>query len=101
MLMEPVISKAARKLGIDQVAIRRINAPAGKALFGPPAGPKAGEAVRHQRVRQGGAGQGRRDVQVGRAQGAERQAKRLEGARRRRRGEHVQLPGRSGSTACS
>ena len=41
MLMEPVLSTAARKLGIDQVAIRRINAPAGKALFGPPAGPKA------------------------------------------------------------
>ena len=41
MFMEPVISKAARKLGIDQVAIRRINAPEGKALFGPPAGPKA------------------------------------------------------------
>src|SRR5262245_54621812 len=41
MLMEPLISKAARKLGIDQVEIRRINAPAGKALFGPPAGPKA------------------------------------------------------------
>jgi len=41
VLMEPVLAKAARKLGIDQVAIRRINAPAGKALFGPPAGPKA------------------------------------------------------------
>jgi xanthine dehydrogenase molybdenum-binding subunit len=41
MLMEPVISKAARKLGIDQVEIRRINAPVGKALFGPPAGPRA------------------------------------------------------------
>jgi len=40
MLMEPVISKAARQLKIDQVAIRRINAPSGKALFGPPAGPK-------------------------------------------------------------
>jgi xanthine dehydrogenase molybdenum-binding subunit len=40
MLLEPVISKAARKLGIDQVAIRRINAPAGKARFGPPGGPK-------------------------------------------------------------
>jgi CO/xanthine dehydrogenase Mo-binding subunit len=35
MLMEPVISKAARKLGIDQVAIRRINAPVGKAPVGP------------------------------------------------------------------
>ena len=40
MLVEPVISKAARQLGIDQVAIRRINAPAGKALFGRPGGPK-------------------------------------------------------------
>ena len=35
-LMEPVLSKAAHKLGIDQVAIRRMNAPEGKALFGPP-----------------------------------------------------------------
>jgi CO/xanthine dehydrogenase Mo-binding subunit len=34
-IMEPVVSKAARKLGIDQVAIRRINAPEGKALYGP------------------------------------------------------------------
>ena len=41
MLIEPVLSTAARKLGIDQVAIRRINSPAGKALFGPPGGPKA------------------------------------------------------------
>jgi CO/xanthine dehydrogenase Mo-binding subunit len=36
MLIEPVLSKAARQLGIDQVAIRRINAPAGKAPSGPP-----------------------------------------------------------------
>ncbi len=36
VLMEPVIAKAARKLGIDQVQIRKINAPAGKAQFGPP-----------------------------------------------------------------
>jgi len=34
-LMEPVMAKAARKLGIDQVAIRKINAPEGKAQFGP------------------------------------------------------------------
>jgi CO/xanthine dehydrogenase Mo-binding subunit len=33
-LMEPILAKAARKLGIDQVAIRRINAPEGKAQFG-------------------------------------------------------------------
>ncbi len=34
-IMEPVMSKAARQLGIDQVAIRRVNAPVGKAPFGP------------------------------------------------------------------
>ena len=34
-LMEPILAKAARKLGLDQVAIRRINAPEGKAQFGP------------------------------------------------------------------
>ena len=33
-LMEPILAKAARKLGLDQVAIRRINAPEGKAPFG-------------------------------------------------------------------
>jgi xanthine dehydrogenase molybdenum-binding subunit len=33
--MEPVFAKAARKLGVDQVVIRRINAPEGKAQFGP------------------------------------------------------------------
>src|SRR5262245_36377209 len=35
-LMEPLLAKAARKLGIDEVAIHRINAPEGKANFGPP-----------------------------------------------------------------
>ena len=35
-IMEPVVSKAARRLGIDQVAIRRVNAPEGKARYGPP-----------------------------------------------------------------
>ncbi len=35
-IMEPVLSKAARQLGIDQVAIRRINAPEGKAVYGAP-----------------------------------------------------------------
>ena len=35
-VMEPILAKAARKLGISQVAIRQVNAPAGKAEFGPP-----------------------------------------------------------------
>jgi CO/xanthine dehydrogenase Mo-binding subunit len=36
VIIEPIIAKAARKLGVDQVAIRRINCPEGKAEFGPP-----------------------------------------------------------------
>ena len=90
MLMEPVISKAARKLGIDQVAIRKINAPEGKALFGPPAGPKAVRQYVTSAFVKEALDKGAEHVQVGRAQGAERQAQRLEGARRRRRREHVQ-----------
>ncbi len=33
-LMEPILAKAARKLGIDELAMHRINAPEGKARFG-------------------------------------------------------------------
>jgi xanthine dehydrogenase molybdenum-binding subunit len=35
-IMEPVVTKAAKKLGLDQLAIRRINSPEGKALYGGP-----------------------------------------------------------------
>jgi CO/xanthine dehydrogenase Mo-binding subunit len=35
MMVEPVVAKAARQLGVDQVAIRRLNAPEGKAKWGP------------------------------------------------------------------
>ena len=35
VLIEPILAKAARKLGVDQVAIHRVNAPEGKAKFGP------------------------------------------------------------------
>ena len=34
-IIEPVITKAAKELQIDQIEIRRINAPAGKAQYGP------------------------------------------------------------------
>ncbi|MDR3724598.1 MAG: xanthine dehydrogenase family protein molybdopterin-binding subunit [Terracidiphilus sp.] len=34
-ILEPIIAKAARRLGLDQVAIRRLNCPEGKAQFGP------------------------------------------------------------------
>ena len=36
MIIEPILAKAARKLGVDQVEIRKINSPEGKARFGPP-----------------------------------------------------------------
>jgi len=36
-MMEPLLAKAARKLNIDQVEIRKVNAPAGKAKCGPAA----------------------------------------------------------------
>ena len=41
-LMEPLLAKASRKLGVDQVALRRMNAPEGKAPVGPPIGGKRG-----------------------------------------------------------
>jgi xanthine dehydrogenase molybdenum-binding subunit len=34
-IVEGVLTKAAKQLGVDQVAMRRINAPAGKASYGP------------------------------------------------------------------
>jgi xanthine dehydrogenase molybdenum-binding subunit len=35
-ILEPILAKAARQLGVDQVALRRVNSPEGKAEFGPP-----------------------------------------------------------------
>ena len=80
--------KAARKLGIDEVEIHRINAPAGKAPFGAP-NARGQQQLRHERVREGSARQGRRALQLGGEEGAQRQAGRLEGARRRRGGQHL------------
>jgi CO/xanthine dehydrogenase Mo-binding subunit len=37
-IVDPIVTKAAKQLGLDQVEIRRINSPEGKALYGPPAG---------------------------------------------------------------
>jgi xanthine dehydrogenase molybdenum-binding subunit len=42
-VMEPVMAMAAERLGVDQVAIRRINAPEGKAPIGGPL-PQGGRA---------------------------------------------------------
>ena len=46
---KPVMTKAAKQLGLDQVAIRRINSPEGKALYGPPAAQRPAPA--HHRAR--------------------------------------------------
>jgi xanthine dehydrogenase molybdenum-binding subunit len=35
-IIDPVLAKAARQLGVDQVTIRRLNSPEGKAIAGPP-----------------------------------------------------------------
>jgi len=35
-ITEPILAKAARRLGLDQVAIRYVNCPEGKAQYGPP-----------------------------------------------------------------
>ena len=101
MLMEPSSSKAARKLGIDQVAIRRINAPAGKALFGPPAGAEASRQYVTSAFVKEALDKGaelfkwdERKARSGKRDGTE-------GARRRRGGRAPTAPARSASTGCS
>ena len=69
-LMEPILAKAARKLGIDQVAIRRINCPEGKAPVRtgecranaptPPALPQGSARPRRGAVQMEGAGRAQR-----------------------------------------
>ena len=44
-MLEPMISKAARHLGVDQVEIRKINAPVTGSEFGPPPPPAAAGAA--------------------------------------------------------
>jgi CO/xanthine dehydrogenase Mo-binding subunit len=44
-ITEPILAKAARKLGVDQVALRRINCPEGKAEYGPAAKGKRGHTT--------------------------------------------------------
>jgi xanthine dehydrogenase molybdenum-binding subunit len=44
-IIEPILAKAARKLGLDQVDIRRVNCPEGKAKFGAEVRGKRGYAT--------------------------------------------------------
>ena len=45
VMMEPLLSKAARKLSLDQVEIRKANCPEGKSPFGPPREGKRGHST--------------------------------------------------------
>ena len=45
VMMEPLLSKAARQLSLDQVEIRKANCPEGKSLFGPPREGKRGHST--------------------------------------------------------
>ena len=99
---EPLVHEAAKKLGIDQVAIRKMNAPEGQAAVRPgsaehAAGTSAQQA--DQLLRQGVPRPGRRDVRLGSAQGQQRQAHRQQGSRRRRAAPAPTPPDRSASTA--
>ena len=91
-IIEPVITKAAKQLGVDQVAIRRINSPEGKAMYGPPAEPNGQRARTHERVRRT-----RRSIAAARCSSGTTKkallgpASRLEGARRRRRGRPARV----------
>ena len=60
VLMEPILAKASRKLDVDQVAIHRVNAPEGKAVFGP-LNPRGERRLCDERFRQGSARSRRRD----------------------------------------
>ena len=77
--IEPLIDKAARQLGIDRVQIRKINAPDIERQDRRRPGPG------DQRVPEGGARQGRGDVQLGREEAALRPEERQQGDRHRHR----------------
>ena len=77
-IIEPAITKAAAQLGIDQVAIRRLNAPVGKALYGAPAANGQRRHVTSAFVKRS-ARPRRGAVQVDRATGPRRQAQRFQG----------------------
>ena len=87
-IMEPLLAKAARRLGIDPVALHRVNAPAGKAPLGGPGKDGKRSYVTSAFVREA-IDRGRRALQLGGAQGAQRETDRCQGARYRRRGQPV------------
>ena len=81
-IIEPVVTKAARQLGLDQVAIRRLNSPEGKAPLRPGRAERAA-TLRDRRVREGGARSRRRALRLADARRPIGSAPRHQGARRR------------------
>ncbi len=71
VMFEPMLDKAARKLGIDEIEIRKINAPVTGSQFGLSEAP-GGRAHGHELLPQGSARSRPRGVQLGRAQEARR-----------------------------
>ena len=78
-IFEPIMDKAAKQLGVDRLAIRRMNAP--ELVLQD----RLRSRSAHQRLPEGGARQGRRDVQVGGEEEKVRPAQRHQGDRRRHR----------------
>ena len=97
-ICEGVITKAAKQLGIDQVAIRRLNSPEGKALYGPPDAKGQRRHITSAFVKEA-LDRGVAAVRLAGARRARRQARWLEGSRRGRRGRTASPPVRSASTA--
>ena len=98
-IMEPVVTKAARKLGLDQVAIRRINSPEGKAQVRPGRTRRATGRMRRA-LREGGARSRRASCSSGtsarRGAGSGRDRRCAASASRSAR----TAPARSATTAC-
>ena len=62
-MLSPIIQKAAKQLGLDQVEVLKVNAPEGQAKFGAPGGGRRAGA-RVERLRARGHRQGRRALRL-------------------------------------
>ena len=81
-MLEPLISRAARQLGVDEVAIRKINAPSDGSLFGITDTKDRPRAESRNRTRARGSGSWRRALQVAGTAETQRRAPWKQGQRR-------------------
>jgi CO/xanthine dehydrogenase Mo-binding subunit len=87
-LMAPIMAKAARKLGIDELAIHRINAPEGKAKFGA-LNARGSQGYTTSAFLKNALDKGAELFKWEERKRDERQAQRHEGARPRRGGQRI------------